>query len=143
MMDTPMEEQQLFLNVTSNIAASEPAITEPNMLSVIFLNHVCNLEFREWGTNSAFFMIPIYANFMWVIDTYLTIFVSFFWQVEAEVVRLEQLKSSKMKELVIKKRLELEEICRRIHMVTETLSIMEDSVEAMESGKNFINASNF
>lgn len=56
------------------------------------------------------------------------------------MVRLEQLKSSKMKELVIKKRLELEEICRRIHMVTETLSIMEDSVEAMESGKNFINA---
>ena len=67
--------------------------------------------------------------------------MSFFWQVEAEVVRLEQLKSSKMKELVIKKRLELEEICRQIHMVTETLSIMEDSVEAMESGKNFINAS--
>ncbi|XP_050249882.1 65-kDa microtubule-associated protein 3 [Quercus robur] len=93
LMDTPMEEQQLFLNVTSNISASEPEITEPNMLSVIFLNHV-----------------------------------------EAEVVRLEQLKSSKMKELVIKKRLELEEICRRIHMVTETLSIMEDSVEAMESG---------
>ncbi|KAF3961873.1 hypothetical protein ACB098_06G194100 [Castanea mollissima] len=93
LMDTPMEEQQLFLNATSNIAASEPEITEPNMLSVIFLNHV-----------------------------------------EAEVVRLEQLKSSKMKELVIKKRLELEEICRRIHVVSETLSITEDSVEAMESG---------
>lgn len=57
------------------------------------------------------------------------------------MVRLEQLKSSKMKELVIKKRLELEEICRRIHMVTKTLGIMEDSVESMESGKNFINAS--
>ncbi|XP_023911377.1 65-kDa microtubule-associated protein 3 isoform X2 [Quercus suber] len=93
LMDTPMEEQQLFLNVTSNISASEPEITEPNMLSVIFLNHV-----------------------------------------EAEVVRLEQLKSSKMKELVIKKRLELEEICRRIHMVTKTLGIMEESVESMESG---------
>lgn len=55
-------------------------------------------------------------------------------RVEAEVLRLEQLKSSKMKELVIKKRLELEEICRQTHMVTEALSIMEDSVEAMESG---------
>lgn len=70
MMDTLMEEQQLFLNVTSNISASEPEITEPNMLSVIFLNHVCNLEFREWGTNSAFFMIPIYAKFMWGINVF-------------------------------------------------------------------------
>jgi protein regulator of cytokinesis 1 len=41
-MDTPMEEQQLFHNVTSNIAASEPEITEANMLSVNFLNNVCN-----------------------------------------------------------------------------------------------------
>ena len=57
------------------------------------------------------------------------------------MLRLEQLKSSKMKELVIKKRLELEEICRQTHMVTEALSIMEDSVEAMESGKNFISVS--
>jgi protein regulator of cytokinesis 1 len=59
------------------------------------------------------------------------------------VLRLEQLKSSKMKELVIKKRLELEEICRQTHMVTEALSIMEDSVEAIESGKNFIIVSYF
>ena len=59
------------------------------------------------------------------------------------MLRLEQLKSSKMKELVIKKRLELEEICRQTHMVTEALSIMEDSVEAMESGKNFIIVSCF
>ncbi|GMY09376.1 65-kDa microtubule-associated protein 3 [Fagus crenata] len=93
LMDTPVEEQQLFQNVTSNIAASEPEIIEHNMLSVNYLSHV-----------------------------------------EAEVLRLEQLKSSKMKELVIKKRLELEEICRQTHMVTEALSIMEDSVEAMESG---------
>jgi len=42
LMDTPMEEQQLFHNVTSNIAASEPEITEANMLSVNFLNNVCN-----------------------------------------------------------------------------------------------------
>ena len=44
-----------------------------------------------------------------------------------------------MKELVTKKRLELEQICSQTHMVTEALSVMESSVEAMKSGKNFIN----
>lgn len=41
-MDRPMAERQMFQNVTSNIAASEPEITEPNMLSVEFLNNVCS-----------------------------------------------------------------------------------------------------
>lgn len=55
-------------------------------------------------------------------------------QVEEEVSRLEQLKSSKIKELFLKKKLELAEILRRMHKVTETLG--EYSIEAMESGKN-------
>lgn len=40
LMDTPIEEQQLFQNVTCNVAASEHEITEPNTLSVDFINHV-------------------------------------------------------------------------------------------------------
>lgn len=55
-------------------------------------------------------------------------------QVEAEVSRLEELKSSKMKELVLKKRSELEEFCRKTHMVPEVDSTMEDAIEAIESG---------
>lgn len=55
-------------------------------------------------------------------------------QVEAEVARLEELKASKMKELVLKKRSELEEICRKTHMITEADSVLECVVEAMESG---------
>ncbi|KAG0499817.1 hypothetical protein HPP92_004508 [Vanilla planifolia] len=39
-MDTPIEEQQLFQNVTCNIAASEDEITEANTLSTDFLNYV-------------------------------------------------------------------------------------------------------
>ena len=39
-MDTPIEEQQMFQNVTCNIAASEHEITEPNTLSVDFINYV-------------------------------------------------------------------------------------------------------
>ncbi|XP_041021651.1 65-kDa microtubule-associated protein 4-like isoform X2 [Juglans microcarpa x Juglans regia] len=93
LMDTPTEDQLMFLNITRKIAASEPEITEPNLLSVNLLNNV-----------------------------------------EAEVSRLEQLKLSKMKELVMKKKVELEQICSQMHMVTEAVNAMEYSVEAMESG---------
>ncbi|KAM5557146.1 65-kDa microtubule-associated protein 3 [Rosa sericea] len=93
LMDTPIEEQQMFQNITCNIAASEHEITEPDALSVDFINYV-----------------------------------------EAEVSRLEELKSSKMKELVLKKRTELEEICRKTHMVIEADSAIEYAIEAIESG---------
>ncbi|KAF2292049.1 hypothetical protein GH714_000357 [Hevea brasiliensis] len=93
LMDTPIEEQQMFQNVTCKIAASEHEITEPNTLSVDFINYV-----------------------------------------ETEVSRLEELKSSKMKDLVLKKRSELEEICRKTHMVPEADTEMEYVIEAIGSG---------
>ncbi|KAM7274086.1 hypothetical protein ACFE04_028750 [Oxalis oulophora] len=93
LMDTPVEEQQAFQSVTCKIAASEDEITEPNSLSVDFLNNVA-----------------------------------------AEVCRLEELKASKMKELVLKKRSELEEICRKTHMIPESDSAIEYFIEAIESG---------
>ncbi|KAK8599960.1 hypothetical protein V6N12_049826 [Hibiscus sabdariffa] len=91
LMDTPIEEQQKFQNVTCNIAASEDEITGTNTLSEDFINNV-----------------------------------------EAEVSRLEELKSSKMKELVLKKRSELKELCRKTHLVPD--SEFEDVTEAIESG---------
>lgn len=54
--------------------------------------------------------------------------------VEAEVYRLEALKSSKMKELVLKKRSELEEICRKTHLVPEADGEAEYLSAAIESG---------
>ncbi|CAO2829432.1 unnamed protein product [Amaranthus hypochondriacus] len=93
LMDTPLEEQQAFQNVTCNIAASEDEITEPNALSADCIKHV-----------------------------------------EAEVSRQELLKSSKMKELVLKKRTELEEICRKSHLVPEENCETEHLMEAIESG---------
>ena len=57
------------------------------------------------------------------------------FQVEAEVSRLEHLKSSKMKELILNKRTELEEICSRIHVVSEAYIPIDHSIEAVESGK--------
>jgi hypothetical protein len=57
-MDTPVEEQQCFQKVASNIAASEDEITEPNSLSLQFLK---NVRFPPYATFCAFvkfFCIP-------------------------------------------------------------------------------------
>ncbi|ONK71255.1 uncharacterized protein A4U43_C04F6540 [Asparagus officinalis] len=43
--------------------------------------------------------------------------------VEAEVVKLEKLKAIKMKELVLKKKTELEELRRRTHLVEKKILI--------------------
>nr|GMD52040.1 65-kDa microtubule-associated protein 3-like [Ipomoea batatas] len=93
LMDTPVEEQQMFQSVTCKIAASEAEITEPNMLSVEFIDYVAR-----------------------------------------EVSRLEELKASKMKELVLKKRSELEEICRKTHILPDSDHAMNVVIEAIESG---------
>ena len=56
-------------------------------------------------------------------------------QVEEEVARLEELKRSKMKELVLKKWTELEEICRRTHLIAESNTTLDKSIASMDSGK--------
>ncbi|KAL0304173.1 UNVERIFIED_CONTAM: microtubule-associated protein 3 [Sesamum radiatum] len=54
--------------------------------------------------------------------------------VKAEVSRLEELKASKMKELVLKKKAELEDICRKTHLIPESDSAIDLAVDAVESG---------
>ncbi|XP_019095676.1 PREDICTED: 65-kDa microtubule-associated protein 9 [Camelina sativa] len=94
LMDTPAEEQQKFMNVSCNIAATVSEITKPNSLSIDLLQ-----------------------------------------EVKDELCRLEELKWSKMKELVLKKRSELEDICRRTHIVLEEEDIaVENVIKAIESG---------
>lgn len=58
-----------------------------------------------------------------------------FLQADAEVLRLQQIKSCKMKEVICKKRLDLEDRCRKAHMIAEANSAANYSVEAIESGK--------
>ncbi|BBN18307.1 Ase1/PRC1/MAP65 family protein [Marchantia polymorpha subsp. ruderalis] len=55
-------------------------------------------------------------------------------QAEIEVERLDQLKASKMKELVQKKRTELEEICRRAHMEPDASTAPDKTNALIESG---------
>lgn len=57
---------------------------------------------------------------------------------ESEVLRLEQLKASKMKDLVLKKKTELEEHRRRAHLIGEEGYSAEFSIEAIEAGKDLL-----
>ncbi|KAL7108477.1 hypothetical protein ACP275_06G114800 [Erythranthe tilingii] len=92
LMDTPTEEQQIFQKATCKLAASEDEITEPDILSLGYINYV-----------------------------------------KAEVSRLEDLKASKMKELVLRKKAELEVICRKTRLIPDTDRV-ETSIDAIESG---------
>lgn len=47
LMDTPAEEQQMFQNITCNIAALEHEIIEPDALSVDVITYVSDLEIRK------------------------------------------------------------------------------------------------
>ncbi|CAA7044639.1 unnamed protein product [Microthlaspi erraticum] len=93
LLDTPVEEQNIFQNVTCSIALSESEITEANILSVASMKRV-----------------------------------------EDEVIRLSKLKTTKIKEVILRKKLELEEISRKVHMAPQVLKSENFSVEAIESG---------
>ncbi|EPS73877.1 hypothetical protein M569_00872, partial [Genlisea aurea] len=60
--------------------------------------------------------------------------LDFIAYVKAEVFRLEELKVSKMKELVLKKKVELEDLCRKTHLNLEADGSVELALEAVESG---------
>ncbi|XP_072989913.1 65-kDa microtubule-associated protein 6-like isoform X1 [Typha latifolia] len=55
-------------------------------------------------------------------------------QMEAEVDRLRNLKASRMKELVLKRRSELEEICRNTHIEPDMSTAPEKSIVLIHSG---------
>lgn len=48
------------------------------------------------------------------------------------------MKSIKMKEVLLKKRLVLEEICKAAHMVLEEQCAVDFSTEAIESGRDLV-----
>lgn len=53
----------------------------------------------------------------------------------AEVDRFNKLKSSRMKELVMKRRSELENLCRLAHIDPDTSTSLEKSAALIDSGK--------
>ncbi|CAO2828993.1 unnamed protein product [Amaranthus hypochondriacus] len=60
--------------------------------------------------------------------------VNMIQQAETEVKRLDELKTSKMKELFVRKQFELQEICSRSHMEIPSPSEMENITHLVDSG---------
>ena len=56
-------------------------------------------------------------------------------QTEEEVERLTRLKAGRMKELVLKRRLELENICGSMHVEPDASTVPEKSIALIDSGK--------
>jgi len=57
-------------------------------------------------------------------------------KVESEVERLDQLKASKMKELFLRKQIELEEVCKKSHMEIPSQSEIDKILNLIMSGKS-------
>jgi Ase1/PRC1/MAP65 family protein len=55
-------------------------------------------------------------------------------QAEAEVDRLKKVKASRMKEIVLKRRLELEAICRTAHIDPDISTAPEKAIALIDSG---------
>ncbi len=56
-------------------------------------------------------------------------------QAEIEVARLDTLKASRMKELVVKRRMELEDICRCAHVEPDASTTEEKLIAMVDSGE--------
>ncbi|KAL6900925.1 hypothetical protein ACP4OV_005601 [Aristida adscensionis] len=59
-------------------------------------------------------------------------------KVESEVQRLDQLKASKMKELFLKKREQVDEICRKSHMDMPYQAEMDNIMDMIMSGNHYL-----
>lgn len=119
-MDTPIEEQQSFRRVTCNIAASEHEITEPNALSIDFINHVslATKTLKEKKSDWSLILLKL--------------------KVAIEVSRLEGIKASKLKELILKKMASLDELQRGAHLVAASDNNTQSTIEAIETGINLL-----
>lgn len=62
---------------------------------------------------------------------------------EEEVERLTRLKAGRMKELVLKRRLELENICRSMHVEPDASTVPEKSIALIDSGTYSTTSSGF
>lgn len=118
LMDSPTEEKNKFSRITSVLGFAESEIIEPGVLSSEIIEQV-------WTSLNLLFILNRKVD-PWI---YL-----FFWQASAEVERLAKLKASRMKELVMKRRSELEDVCKMTHIEPDTSTNPEKSTALIDSG---------
>ncbi|KAH9745955.1 65-kDa microtubule-associated protein 6 [Citrus sinensis] len=118
LMDSPIQDKNSFSKITSILRLSESEITEPGVLSTEVIEQV-------WMHSQLFFVL--------LLEIRSSSFSSLS-QASTEVERLTKLKATRMKELVLKKRSELEEICKMTHIEPDTSTAAEKSNAMIDSG---------
>lgn len=119
-MDTPDEERGFFDHVTCNISASVDEVTVPGALAWDLIEQV--YKHMMFSGLLKQFMMAVYS------------FLDFVLKTEVEVERLDQLKSSRMKEIAFKKQSELEEIFTRAHIEIDPEAARDKIMELIDSG---------
>lgn len=79
-------------------------------------------------------IIEVDVDVLALVKALISVIGDFMCQAEVEVDRLQLLKISKMKEIVLKKRLELEEVCRNAHLEPDVNTSEDRLVALIESG---------
>lgn len=122
LMDTSEEERRQFERLARIIESPEHEITQVGLLS-------CETIEKVWSFIQS--KVPFYPKKL-VLAFYAC--ALFFQQTEAEVGRLTQLKASRMKQLVLQRRLELEEECRKAHIEPDASTETEKTSALIDSG---------
>ncbi|XP_008227009.1 PREDICTED: 65-kDa microtubule-associated protein 1 isoform X1 [Prunus mume] len=120
LMDTPDEERGFYDHVTCNISASVDEVTVPGALA--------------WDLIEQVFMHMMFSGLLKQFMMAVYSFLDFVLKTEVEVERLDQLKSSRMKEIAFKKQSELEEIFTRAHIEIDPEAAREKIMELIDSG---------
>lgn len=121
-MDSPEEEKKHFERLAYICMSPEQDITHAGLLSRETIEQV-------WLLVQIRVLSLPYNNWTSFVISALRV-----WQTETEVSRLTKLKASRMKELVLKKRSELEEECRRSHIEPDTSTAPEKTTALIDSG---------
>ncbi|WVZ60297.1 hypothetical protein U9M48_010342 [Paspalum notatum var. saurae] len=124
LMDSPEEERRGFRRVTAVLNPDKEDSLSSGVLSVATIKKV------QHSTE----LCSCRSSAMSVPDLVVHCCIGTAAQTEEEVERLTRLKAGRMKELVLKRRLELENICRSMHVEPDASTVPEKSIALIDSG---------
>ncbi|KAL8091867.1 65-kDa microtubule-associated protein 3-like isoform X2 [Apium graveolens] len=104
------------------------------VLGVDFQQTVRDVQLTLDDSSSKNYSVDTVERLSTAVSNFKEVKIQRLQKAEAEVLRLQQIKSCKMKEVICKKRLDLEDRCRKAHMIAEANNAANYSVEAIASG---------
>lgn len=126
LLDTPPDERKRFEHVTSLISSSVDEVLRQGSLGVDIIEQVAPFFLKKKKIELS--MFQDYCTFLLMLN------IHCYNQVELQVQSLNVLKASKMKELVLKRQNELEEIYRGVHIDVNSDAARQILINLIESG---------